>query len=164
MGYHPVFLDCLGQLGEVALCPSSGNNVRVLMDDQAICFLSFEEIVIEYSWDIMDYSSARRPSSEVWQRYINHDGCSLACVTRQPKISLRSSTEVKDLPNVPPYFFMGRGTLSTEASEGRPSQFMGVYWLRTCQFPRPGVVRAARATCCVPQWKSSGRALKHLTL
>jgi hypothetical protein len=37
--HYPVFLDCLewlGPLGEEALCPSSGNNGPVLIDDQAV--------------------------------------------------------------------------------------------------------------------------------
>jgi hypothetical protein len=46
----------------------------------------------------MDYSSVPLPSSEVSQRYINASTAADACVATQPKISLRSSTEVKDLP------------------------------------------------------------------
>jgi hypothetical protein len=39
MSHYPVFLDCLewlGPLGGEALCPSSGNNGPVLMDDQEV--------------------------------------------------------------------------------------------------------------------------------
>jgi hypothetical protein len=39
MGHYPVFLDCLEWLGEEALRPSSGNNVPVPMDGQAVCLL-----------------------------------------------------------------------------------------------------------------------------
>jgi hypothetical protein len=49
MGHYPVFLDCLESLDEESLCPISGNNVPVLMDDKAVCFLKFEEMVIERS-------------------------------------------------------------------------------------------------------------------
>jgi hypothetical protein len=35
---------------EKRLCQGSGNNGPVLMDDQAVCFLYFEEMVIECSW------------------------------------------------------------------------------------------------------------------
>jgi hypothetical protein len=69
MGHHSVFLDFLERLGEEVSFPSSGNSGPILMDDQAAA----------------KFRSATSTTTDV-------------SAAPQPKISLRSSTAVKDLP------------------------------------------------------------------
>ena len=70
--------DLPRRLGYVGHYPAGGNNEPVLIDD---CFKS-EEMDIERSWNMMDYSSTPLPSPKFLS------AASATCATLQPEISV----------------------------------------------------------------------------